>query len=257
MKDVRPWLRWLAAWPRVTRWLCSHRPVNVATTTTKTQTVSMSPSPSKQPVCPRTLATTAHQTPTSTPSRRRWIVLCNKLALPWQSLPMEPNDCACILLIGKLGQIHRLRLLATWPSANSGIHTKSACATWPAETTWSSCPGGYMLRQCYLGQLSLWPKNFLCNQIFQTAFGQKWCFNVLTAFGQTAFGQNLCFGVLAMFDIFCPSSPRPPPPDPPPLDLPPPGPPPPDRLKFRVFFSLSRHNVLSFFPFLGSSSWCC
>ena len=36
--------------------------------------------------------------------------------------------------------------------------------------------------------------------IGQTAFGQNWCFKVLTAFGQTAFGQNWCFKVLTAFD---------------------------------------------------------
>ena len=52
-RRTEPPLRWLAAWPRVTKWICSHRPVNVATTTTKPRTVSMSPSHSRQTLCPR------------------------------------------------------------------------------------------------------------------------------------------------------------------------------------------------------------
>ena len=55
-----------------------------------------------------------------------------------------------------------------------------------------------------------------------------------------------------------PSSPGPSPGPPspgPPSPGPPPDSPPPDRPKFRAFFSISRHNVLSFFPLLGVFTW--
>ena len=113
-----------------------------------------------------------------------------------------------------------------------------------------------------------------------TDFGQP----QLADFGQADFGQNWCFSLLAFFKKHRrtntlrgpeggapggwgpggwgdpPPLDHPPPdrplPDPPPLDhLPPLDPPLPDRPKFRAYFSLSRHNVLSFFPLLGVLSW--
>ena len=105
----------------------------------------------KQPVCPRRLATAPFRPKhASIPSRRRWIAIALDLAVTSTGTQWLPSG------------IHRIHLVATWPSANSGIHTKSAwsplglrrplgpvwglsdflyhrlrlVATWPEETSW-------------------------------------------------------------------------------------------------------------------------